>query len=462
MLITSTDSNDFKKFLTTENGITKISKYYKNTKNDVKIFMNSTLVENLQKEAVDQLVNVNDMEYCYESLGLPDLHPGYGFPIGSVSAFKGVVSPLGVGYDINCGVRALVSDCDKFSIDPKLLADKLNKTIPSGMYDKNNKSDLEIDIPHMNDIMEKGLKLLNIDTELIENNGHLDADPKNVTQKARSSAINTIGTLGSGNHFLEVQYVDEIFDVNAANAMGIKRKNQVVIMIHTGSRGLGYKVCESYIPKSNDNKLACYEIKSEIGANYMSAMGCSANFAFFNRHVIATKVIDIFKNLYHVETQLIYDVSHNIAKKVNVEIDGVIEDLVIHRKGASQSLPPFHKDCPEKYSEFGQPVPIGGSMGTSSYIMCGYKSNMINTFESTCHGAGRILSRGESVSKFTKESVVEDLYKSNVEVRCKSDRELREEAPKSYKDVDVVVNSCIEAKLNKKICRMKPIVVIKG
>ncbi|KAG0417091.1 tRNA-splicing ligase RtcB, partial [Dictyocoela roeselum] len=304
--------------------------------NDIKIFMNRHLAENLKQVAIDQLIDVNKMENCYESIGLPDLHVGYGFPIGSVSAFKGVVSPLGVGYDINCGVRALVSDCDRFSFDSGVLADRLNDSIPSGMYDGKNKSDLVVGIPHLNGILEKGLQFLNIDGELVENRGVFAADPKHVGQKARSSGINSLGSLGSGNHFLEVQYVDEIFDKRAASSMGIQRKDQIVIMIHTGSRGLGYKICEDFNLKTNSLTL---DMESDVGRNYMSAMGCAANFAFFNRHVISEKTIGIIKELCHADTLLIYDVSHNIAKREAIEIDGSIEDLIIHRKGASQSLP---------------------------------------------------------------------------------------------------------------------------
>lgn len=411
-------------------------------------------------------------------VGLPDIHTGYGFPIGCVAAFdinnpESVVSPGGVGYDINCGVRALRTNLDIgcFRERAESLADELFGIIPTGMGNDKRSS---IDPGALNSILDQGLDYLlkskeipDEDAEYCESNGHMAGDSRLVGQKAKGRGLNQLGTLGSGNHYLEVQYVDEVYDTERAEVMGI-RKKQIVLMIHTGSRGLGHGVCHNSLMKmvgksTGYTQLACSPYNSKESQEYLLSMGCAANFAFVNRAMITKKARQAFERVFpEARLDLIYDVCHNIAKIENHRINGMEYDAVVHRKGASRAFPPGHRDIPWKYKEIGQPVVVGGSMGTYSYILCGSEKSMELSLGSVCHGAGRVLSRSRSKDLFTHKNVCDLLRDQDIVFRCSSDPGMVEESPGCYKDINRVVDLSDRIGLTKKVCRLRPCLVIKG
>ncbi|KMV66768.1 hypothetical protein M970_010980 [Encephalitozoon cuniculi EcunIII-L] len=411
-------------------------------------------------------------------IGLPDIHTGYGFPIGSVAAFdinnpESVVSPGGVGYDINCGVRALRTNLDigGFRGKADALADELFNIIPTGMG-SDRRSRIGLDV--LNSVLEQGLGYLlkskeisDEDVEYCESNGCMAGDSRFVGQKSKGKGLNQLGTLGSGNHYLEVQYVDEVYDAEKAGIMGIG-KGQIVVMIHTGSRGLGHGVCHSSLMKMagkalDCSQLACSPYNSKESQEYLLSMGCAANFAFVNRAMVTEKARQAFGKVFPgSRLELVYDVCHNIVKIEKHRVHGVEYDAIVHRKGASRAFPPHHPDIPWKYREIGQPVVVGGSMGTYSYILCGSEKSMDLSFGSTCHGAGRVLSRSMSKTLFTHESVCDFLRSRDIVFRCPSDLGVVEEAPGCYKDVNRVVDLSDRVGLTEKVCRLKPCLVIKG
>ncbi|ADM10967.1 RtcB-like protein [Encephalitozoon intestinalis ATCC 50506] len=411
-------------------------------------------------------------------IGLPDIHTGYGFPIGSVAAFdinnpESVVSPGGVGYDINCGVRALRAnlDIDHFRACAESLADELFNIIPTGV---GNDKGSRIEMSTLNSILDLGLshllkskEICDEDVEYCESRGYMDGNSRLIGQKSKGRGLNQLGTLGSGNHYLEVQYVDEVYDTEKAEIMGI-RKGQIIVMIHTGSRGLGHGVCHNSLMKMagmapDYGQLACSRFNSEESQEYLLSMGCAANFAFANRAMITKSARKAFEKVFPgSRLELIYDVCHNIAKKEKHRVHGKEYDVLVHRKGASRAFPPFHADIPWKYKEIGQPVIVGGSMGTYSYILCGSEKSMELSFGSTCHGAGRVLSRSRSKDLFTQESVRDLLRSQDIVFRCASSPGMVEESPGCYKDVNRVVNLSDAIGLTKKVCRLKPCLVIKG
>ncbi|KAG5858947.1 tRNA-splicing ligase RtcB [Encephalitozoon hellem] len=411
-------------------------------------------------------------------IGLPDIHTGYGFPIGCVAAFdinnpESVVSPGGVGYDINCGVRALRTNLDIKCLKEKAesLADELFGIIPTGMgSDKRSR----ISLGTLNSILDQGLDYLlkskeipDEDVEYCESNGHMDGDSRLVNQKSKGRGLNQLGTLGSGNHYLEVQYVDEVYNAEKAEVMGI-RKDQIVLMIHTGSRGLGHGVCHDSLMKmagknADHSQLACSPYSSKESQEYLLSMGCAANFAFVNRAVITKKARQAFEKVFPgSRLDLIYDVCHNIAKVESHRSHGMEYDAIVHRKGASRAFPPGHPDIPWKYKEIGQPVIVGGSMGTYSYILCGSEKSMELSFGSACHGAGRVLSRSRSKDLFTHKNVCDLLRSQDIVFRCPNDPGMIEESPGCYKDINRVVDLSDRIGLTEKVCRMKPCLVIKG
>lgn len=448
--------------------------------------------EELRAPLLDDLVNgvtpcsIDQMsEICAlpgligDVVGLPDIHTGYGFPIGSVAAFdinnpESVVSPGGVGYDINCGVRVLRTNLDikEFREKAELLADELFGIIPTGMGSDGR---LRISQSKLNSILDQGMNDLlkskeipEEDLEYCESNGYMPGDSRLVSQKSKGRGLNQLGSLGSGNHYLEVQYVDEVYDAEKAEVMGIK-KNQVVVMIHSGSRGLGHSVCHNSLMamsgvKDNEvRQLVCSSYGSRVSQEYLLSMGSAANFAFVNRSVITQKARQAFGKIFErSKLELVYDVCHNIAKVEKHRIDGIEYEALVHRKGASRAFPPHHDDIPAKYREIGQPVIVGGSMGTFSYILCGSEKSMDLSFGSACHGAGRILSRRLSKSLFTQESVCDLLRSQDIVFRCASELGMVEESPNSYKDVNRVVELSDRVGLTKKVCRLKPCLVIKG
>jgi tRNA-splicing ligase RtcB len=450
----------------------------------LKIFASDSILKKLQEDdSITQGVNVACLDGIQgESLMMPDAHQGYGFSIGGVAAFdfdSGIISPGGIGYDINCGVRLLSSSLVKEDVVDKLplLLDVLFKKIPPGVGEK---SVFRVDDAQLDDLMVNGplwavRKGIGTDEDLVlcESNGMmLGANPRKVSQKARSRGRSQLGTLGSGNHFIEVQFVDEIFDDDVAKVFGIIKKGQVVVLIHSGSRGLGHQVCSDYIRLMEDSQsldlpdksLINAPINSVLGKDYFSAMCCAANFAWTNRHIMAHQVRESFKEVFQRDIVLktVYDVAHNIAKFEEHEINGVLKKVLVHRKGATRAFPKGHKDLPEKYKDVGQPVFIPGSMGTSSYVLVGSENSLKESFGSTAHGAGRLLSRFAAKKMWSGQEIKDDLEKNKILVKASSLRGISEEAPLAYKDVDEVVKISNDAGIAKLVAKLKPLGVIKG
>ena len=435
--------------------------------------------------SINQLVNISSLPGIQKyALSMPDTHEGYGFPIGGVAAIdrkEGVISPGGVGYDINCGMRLLKSDYQEKDIRQYLerLATEIQKEVPSGL---GRGRKIKLSIEQIDRILEEGAQYLvkkgygkDIDIENCEARGRLDwADASTVSDRAKNRGRNQVGTLGSGNHFLEIQRVEEIFDEDVAKVFGLF-KDQIVIMIHTGSRGLGHQIATDYIRammgamrKYNinlpDRELAACPISSFEGKRYFAAMACGANYAWANRQMIASFVRKAWNSvLGEKASELIplYDVAHNIAKIEKHIINSREIELCVHRKGATRAFPPHHSEIPAKYQEAGQPVLIPGSMGTASYVLAGMKEGE-KAFWSSCHGAGRTMSRREATRRVSGQEVVKKLEQKGIIVKCWSLRGIAEEAPIAYKDVEQVVDIVHQAKLSKKVARLIPLAVIKG
>lgn len=433
----------------------------------------------LQEKALEQLVNVTTLPGIVNyGFGMPDIHQGYGFPIGGVVATelpKGVISPGGVGYDINCGVRSLLTHMPVSEVRPYIgkIMDGFFREVPSGV---GSTGKLKLNPQELDELLDKGSKWVvekgygrKEDLEATESFGSLpEADHKTVSEKAKKRGFDQVGTLGAGNHFLEVQIIDKIFDKVRAQNFGI-RKGEIAIMIHCGSRGLGHQVCGDFVKimekaiakykiKVPDKELACVPFNSPEGKKYFQAMSAAANFAWANRQVIAYLVKKVWKDIFgHENLEQLYDVAHNIAK---IEIHHE-NKLCVQRKGATRALCPGHLDLPEKYKITGQPVIIPGSMGTSSYIMVGTEESE-QTFASTCHGAGRVMSRKRAKKTIWGEDVKKRLESRGIAVRTKSYVGLSEEAPEVYKDIDRVVNIVHNTGIAQKVAQLKPIGVIKG
>ena len=455
------------------------------------IFASEALLPGISNDkAPEQVANVAFLPGIVKySLAMPDIHWGYGFSIGGVAATDpqahGVISPGGVGYDINCGVRLLRSDLRKEDLMPRLedLINSLFGNIPCGVGSSGNirvkdKEESEIFLKGALWAVQKGYGIKE-DLECTEDNGCIKgADPDKVSDRAYERGRKQSGTLGSGNHFLEIQVVDEIFDEKIAASYGIF-KGQISVMIHSGSRGLGYQVCDDYVKsmvrclgKYNinvpDRQLACAPIDSPEGKAYLSAMKCAANYAWANRQCLMYLARMVFEKVFNkswssLGLSLVYDVAHNIAKMERHKVDGKEKILCVHRKGATRAFPPGHRDLPERYKETGQPVIIPGDMGSCSYVLSGAQGAMEETFGSTCHGAGRCMSRSAAIKKCSGRRIDRELFeKSGIIVRAKGRSTLAEEAPEAYKDVEAVVNVVHSAGISKKVARMKPLGVIKG
>lgn len=431
--------------------------------------------------SLDQIVNVATLPGVVGAVyAMPDVHEGYGFPVGGVAAMRiadGVISPGGVGYDINCGVRLLASDLRAEDLGGRIesLVQDLSRTIPSGT---GRGGALELRDPELDRLLASGCRYLvergfalPEDLETIEAGGSLEAaDPAAVSTRARHRGRDQVGSIGSGNHFVEVQEVAELFDRSAAGAFGL-RPGQVTVLIHTGSRGLGHQVCTDYVrlmdevmPRYGivlpDRQLACAPITSPEGIRYFAAMCAAANFAFANRQMITHLVRTVFTRALGEAGALrvVYDVAHNMAKRE--EHGG--EPLCVHRKGATRAFGPSHPETPERYRTSGQPVFIPGSMGTMSFVLAGADAAMAASFGSTCHGAGRAMSRSAAKRKRPGGEVRRDLEAQGIVVRCPSNAELAEEAPYAYKDVERVVDVVHRAGLARKVARLRPLGVIKG
>ncbi len=476
-----------KDFIKISDWLWEISKSFRG---DMKVPARAFLSEKMLGEAfkdksLEQLVNVATLPGIINySIAMPDMHEGYGFPIGGVAAMdikSGVISPGGVGYDINCGMRLLESDYEVKDIKPYLenLATEIQKEVPSGL---GRGRQLKLDIASINRILEDGAKRLveqgygeKEDLENCESQGKLpQADSSFVSDHAKNRGRDQVGTLGSGNHFLEIQKVEEIFDENVAKIFGLFQ-NQIVIMIHTGSRGLGHQIATDYIQtmmramsrygiELPDRELAACPINSVEGKNYFSAMACGANYAWANRQMIAYFIRKAWKSILGEKASSLiplYDVAHNIAKFEKHTINGEEKEVLVHRKGATRAFPPDSLEIPKKYLSIGQPVLIPGSMGTASYVLVGQKEGETAWF-STCHGAGRIMSRHEATRRVSGAEIVKELEQKGIIVKCCSFRGIAEEAPMAYKNVDEVVEVVHNAGLSRRVVRLVPLAVIKG
>ena len=453
------------------------------------IFSSDELIGQIKgDQSVIQVANVATLPGIIRySLAMPDIHWGYGFPIGGVAAFdleEGVVSPGGVGYDINCGVRLLTTSLSASDIRPRMkdLVSGLFRNIPTGLGSRGKlklkkSEEKRVALEGASWAIKNGFGLKE-DLETTEDGGVMKgADPDAVSERAYKRGEDELGTLGSGNHFLEVQYIDEIYDQDIARAFNLFQ-GQVTVMIHTGSRGFGHQICDDFLKEMTsrvqvegfdlpDRQLACAYIKSDTGKRYLSAMACAANYAWVNRHLIMQWTRETFESLLGVSPKdlnmkLLYDVCHNIAKIESHMVDGEKTRVCVHRKGATQSLPPHHPDVPKKYMEVGQPVIIPGDMGTYSYVLAGAQNAVEETFGSTCHGAGRVLSRRQAVKMAKGRAIMREMEDNNIFVQSKGFNTLKEEIPEAYKDISLVVESVHMAGLAKKVARMRPMGVIKG
>lgn len=422
------------------------------------------------------------------SMAMPDIHWGYGFPIGGVAAFdseEGIISPGGVGYDINCGVRLVASSLNAKEARKYLprIIDRLFVNIPSGVG--SNRKDLKLSVDKLRKVALKGAQWavhegFGTDNDLrrIEDGGTLShADPDGISEKAYERGKSQLGTLGSGNHFVEIGCVSEIYDENTAAAFGLF-KDQLTIMIHTGSRGLGYQVCDDYIREMMaasrkygialpDRQLCAAPFQSKEGQQYYNAMASAANYAFANRQVITHWVRETFEEVIEQSAgrlglSLVYDVCHNIAKLEKHRVGGKEQKLIVHRKGATRAFAAGSSDLPEEYRKIGQPVLIPGDMGRASYVLCGTAGAMDETFGSTCHGAGRIMSRGQAIKVSQGRSLYSEMEAKGIYVKAAGKGTMAEEMPEAYKDISKVVHVVQNAGISKLVARISPMGCIKG
>ncbi len=454
------------------------------------IFADDQMIEHiLADNAHIQVANVACLPGIVgKSLAMPDIHLGYGFAIGGVAAFDpengGIISPGGVGYDINCGCRVLRTDLTFDEIKDKIgnITDKLASEVPSGV---GSKGPISLNSNELDKVLVEGSKWAvkngygtQDDVIHTEANGSLPgADPSKVSAHAKERGADQLGTLGSGNHFLEVQRVEEIYDEKIARVFGLF-KGQITIMVHSGSRGLGHQVATDYIKVMMgalqkyqitvpDRQLCCAPINSQEGLDYFAAMSAAANYAWCNRQLLMHWTRDSFSKVFGASPEklgirLIYDVAHNIAKKEKHMVNGKEKLLCVHRKGATRAFPAGNSELPEDYREVGQPVLIPGDMGRYSYVLVGTPKAMEESWGSVCHGAGRLMSRSAATRKISVAGLLEELKDAGVLVRAASKKGLVEEAPEAYKDVREVVNIVDQAGLAKKVARMKPLGVVKG
>jgi len=454
------------------------------------IYADEKMISSIKNDnALEQTANMTMLPGIVgKAMAMPDIHWGYGFPIGGVAATdaeNGVISPGGVGFDVNCGVRLVrtnlhIDDLDEGKIHD--LVDEMFKNVPSGL---GSKAKVRLSIKELEDVLKLGARWgiennygWDEDLEFLEENGRLEyADLSMVSQRAKQRGASQLGSLGAGNHFLEIQKVEEIFDSNIAKTYGIKNKGQIVVMIHTGSRGFGHQVCtdhlrvlEQAVKKYNiwlpDKQLACAPVNSREGKNYIKAMACAANFAWCNRQMIVHWVRESFERIMNASAEdlgmhIVYDVCHNIAKLEEHEVNGKKKKVYVHRKGATRSFGPGRKEVPLKYRDVGQPVLIPGDMGTESYLLHG-TDKAEETFGSTCHGAGRVLSRTRARKNWRGEDIVRQLKNKGIYVHPASFKVVAEEAPSSYKDVRNVVDVAHGAGISRKVVKFVPLGVVKG
>ncbi len=455
-----------------------------------RIYADRRLMEALREDqSLVQVANVAHLPgiLCC-SMAMPDIHFGYGFPIGGVAAFsaeEGVVSPGGVGYDINCGVRLMATDLEEDDLkdDIRRLVDQLFRDVPSGVgasgaIAKLSRGELQkLVVEGAAWAVGRGYGTKQ-DLKHTEDGGALPgADPDAVGDRAYTRGLDQVGTLGSGNHFLEIQTVDEIFDPEAAAAYGLC-EGQVTIMVHCGSRGFGYQVCEDYLGvmaeathrynmELPDRQLACAPVTSSEGRRYLAAMACAANYAWANRQMIMHLTEQALLRALRLSPKdlnmrLVYDVAHNIAKLETHEVSGSSVNTCVHRKGATRAFGPGRPEVPDDYREVGQPVLIPGDMGTASFVCKGTEEAMRQTFGSTCHGAGRVMSRSQALKRARGRAIDRELESAGILVRSQGRKTLAEEMPEAYKDVDQVVSVMEGAGISPRVARLRPLGVVKG
>lgn len=449
------------------------------------IYADSHLIQKMDQKVYEQVVNVATLPGIQKaSYAMPDAHWGYGFPIGGVAAFDpnegGVISAGGVGFDISCGVRSLYTGLPLEAILPvqEKLADELFLKIPAGV---GSVGKFHLDSKEMDQMLVGGAQWsvsrgygTRDDLECIEERGSVKgAQPERVSDYAKKRQKDQMGTLGSGNHYLEVQCVEEVFDKELASTFGIG-EGEILISIHCGSRGLGHQVGTDYLRKmalsAQDNgiflperELACAPIRSRVGQEYLGAMNAAMNCALANRQIITHLVREVFERIFPgVPLQLLYDVSHNTCKNEEYLIHGKPKKVFVHRKGATRAFGPGHPDLPLKFQKSGQPVLIGGTMGTASYILVGTAQAMDLSFGSACHGAGRTMSRHQAKKQWTGREVIDQLARKGIMIRSGSHRGVAEEAPGSYKDVHAVVEVAEVSGLSRKVARLRPLICVKG
>ena len=461
--------------------------YRKDMRVPARIYATEDLLEQIVSDrSLDQLVNVATLPGIVKaSFVMPDAHEGYGFPIGGVAATlfpSGVISPGGIGYDINCGVRLLVSSLEYAAVKDKMemLAKELYAQIPSGV---GKGGTVHLSAKAMDEVLTKGAEWAvdqgmgsREDLEHMESHGKLaDAFPGKVSDKAQQRGRDQLGTIGAGNHFVEVDVIDEIFYPEAAEAFGLK-KGQLAILIHTGSRGLGHQVATDYLRtmmqagtdygiQLPDRQLACVPFNSPEGQDYFGAMCAAANFAWCNREVITWEARKAWANVFSTaggELKLLYDIAHNIAKLEEYEVNGKPKQVIVHRKGATRAFGAGFAELPEAFRHIGQPVMIPGSMGTASYVLVGMETSKNEAFGSCCHGAGRHLSRRAAKRQVNAPALQQSLRERGIFVEAGSYRGIAEEAPVAYKDVDLVVETVEMAHIARKVAKLRPVAVVKG
>lgn len=453
------------------------------------IYANDKIIKDIKDDqSLQQVANVATLPGIVKaSLAMPDIHEGYGFPIGGVAAFDetGVISPGGVGYDINCGVRVIRSNLRSEEVSGLMreLVNTLFDNIPTGVG--SHRKDLKLGIHELESLLKSGARWAvskgygwQKDIDHIEEGGCIKgADPAEVSQRALERGRAQVGTLGSGNHFVEVDLISEVYDEELAGGLGLEQGG-IAIQVHTGSRGLGYQVCDDFIGvmisaarkygiELADRQLCCAPLDSEEGRRYFAAMACAANFAFANRQMITHWVRESFSSILGKSPEklgldLIYDVCHNIAKFEDHVVDGRQRRLCIHRKGATRALPPGHPQTPEAYKTIGQPVLIPGDMGRNSYVLVGTEAAGAETFASSCHGAGRLMSRSRASKTVRGENIVKAMQDLGVIVKASGWRTLAEEIPEAYKNVTEVVDVVHNAGIARKVVQLRPLGVIKG
>ena len=468
----------------------EIPRYVPDMRVPGRVYADEKLLNKMKQDlTLQQCANVAWLPGIYKySITLPDGHQGYGFPIGGVAAFdaeEGIISPGGIGYDINCGVRLLRTDLtakEARTAMPSLL-EEIFRQVPAGV---GRGGRVRLSIGELDSVLQEGVDWAidhgygwSEDREHLEENGRMEgADPDKVSPRAKQRGAPQLGTLGAGNHFLEVQMVDKIYDEHVAKVFNLPPEGGVTIMVHCGSRGFGHQVCSDYIRvmdravhkfhiKIPDRELVCAPFTSREGEDYFAAMACAVNFAFCNRHMIMHWVRKSFEKVYRRSAEdlgirLVYGVCHNVGKKEAHRVDGARKEVVIHRKGATRAFPPGHTDVPSDYRSVGQPVIIPGSMGTASYVLVGTKKGEEIAWSSTAHGAGRTMSRMRAKRSFRGTDVESRLRSRGILVKAASWRVVSEEAPEAYKDIDAIANISDALGIATKVARLVPLGVVKG